>query len=86
MMLVLSFSNLVLGQSGRRLNQTPSVRQTQSSARSETFQETNVYKTSEVDTKAVIIDKPEPAYTPEAREKGVGGMIVLRLVLALLAK
>lgn|GEM_PF-1569716 len=39
-----------------------------------------VYKSSEVDRKAVIVRKPEPAYTEEARKKGVGGKVRLQMV------
>ena len=40
-----------------------------------------VYKGSEVDKKAVIISRPEPAYTIKARKKGTAGKVRLRMVL-----
>lgn len=40
-----------------------------------------VYAGSKVDQKAVILSKPHPPYTGEARRKGVAGTIRLRMVL-----
>lgn len=45
-------------------------------------QETDkVYKSSEVTRKVLIIAKPEPEYTAEAREKKAEGKVRLRLVM-----
>ena len=41
-----------------------------------------VYKPSELTTKAVIISKPDPGYTEEARKNNVTGNVRLRAVLA----
>ncbi|HLL71181.1 MAG TPA: energy transducer TonB [Pyrinomonadaceae bacterium] len=40
-----------------------------------------VYRGSDVDQKAVILSKPQPPYTAEARKKGVAGTVRLRMVL-----
>jgi TonB family protein len=72
LLLVLSISSFVFAQSGRRI--TP-----KSSNAAET---TDVYKTSEVDTKALITYKPQPLYSTEARKKNVSGIVVLHLILA----
>ena len=40
------------------------------------------YKTSELTTKAVIVKKPDPGFTEEARRNGVTGVVRLRAVLA----
>jgi TonB family protein len=51
----------------------------------ETFPQVNgltIYKATEVTTRLRIISKPEPAYTEEARQNKVGGMVRLRAILA----
>jgi protein TonB len=40
-----------------------------------------VYTQREVDQKAVILSKPQPPYTIEARKKGVAGTVRVRMVL-----
>jgi TonB family protein len=40
-----------------------------------------VYTGADVDQKAVILSKPQPPYTSEARKKGVAGTVRLRMVL-----
>ena len=40
-----------------------------------------IFKASEVDVKAVIMSKPLPSYTEEARRNHVRGTIVIRLIL-----
>lgn len=40
-----------------------------------------VYRGSEVDTKAVVEETPEPAYTEEARRYSTGGRVALRVTL-----
>ena len=40
------------------------------------------YQTKEVDTRAEILVRPEPKYTPEARQVGVQGVVILKLLLA----
>jgi TonB family protein len=40
-----------------------------------------VYSPKQVSRKAKIIDMPNPAYTEEARAKGISGTVVLSLVL-----
>jgi TonB family protein len=40
------------------------------------------FKQSEVSTKAIIIDKPEPGFTEEARRNLTSGRVTLRAVLA----
>ena len=40
------------------------------------------YKVSEVERKAIIVFKPEPAFTEEARHNNVTGVVRLRVVLA----
>ena len=42
----------------------------------------DIYTPDQLTTKAVILAKPEPQYTEEARRSRTGGRIVLRLVLA----
>jgi len=42
----------------------------------------DIYTPDELTTKAVILSKPEPQYTEEARRSRTGGRITLRLVLA----
>ena len=42
----------------------------------------DVFRQAEVSTKAVIINKPVPGYTEEARHNGTGGVVRLRAVLA----
>ena len=42
----------------------------------------NIYKSSEVTTKAIITGRPEPEYTEEARKHQVTGTVVLRAVFA----
>lgn len=44
--------------------------------------ESLIFSSLEVSPKAVIYSKPEPAFTEEARQKGTGGEVLLRLVLA----
>jgi TonB family protein len=41
----------------------------------------DIYSTNEVTTKAVILFKPEPSYTEEARQDHVSGVVRLRAVL-----
>lgn len=41
-----------------------------------------VYKASEVIRKAVLVLRPEPTYTEEARQKNIKGTVVLRAVLS----
>jgi protein TonB len=41
-----------------------------------------IYRGSEVGVRAVILSKPEPGYTEEARRKHVSGTVMLRAVLA----
>jgi TonB family protein len=36
----------------------------------------------EVDRKAILIMKPEPAYTEEARQKAITGTVVLKVIFA----
>ncbi|HEY9282364.1 MAG TPA: TonB family protein, partial [Pyrinomonadaceae bacterium] len=40
------------------------------------------YTSDEVTTKAVVVARPEPIYTERARQEGVEGAIILRVVLA----
>ena len=40
------------------------------------------YLPKEVDTRAEIIEKPDPRYTEEARKAGVQGIVVLRVLLS----
>ena len=42
----------------------------------------DIYAPREVTTRAVILSKPLPSYTEEARRRGTSGRITLRLVLA----
>lgn len=44
--------------------------------------ERTIFQSFEVDTRAEILSRPEPAYTEEARRNRVSGQITLRLVLA----
>lgn len=39
------------------------------------------YSPKEVDTKATILDRPEPKYTREARRAGVQGFVIVKLLL-----
>jgi TonB family protein len=41
-----------------------------------------IYSGKEVDKKVVVKSKPEPYYTREAREHGLGGTVVLRCIFA----
>jgi TonB family protein len=41
-----------------------------------------VFKLQELTSKAVILRKPEPGYTPEARNANVSGMVNVRVLLA----
>ncbi len=42
----------------------------------------NIYPAKDVTTKAVILFKPEPPYTEEARKNGITGRVELRVLLA----
>lgn len=41
----------------------------------------NVYKIELVDSKAVILSKPAPSYTKEARKNGTSGVVRMRVLL-----
>lgn len=41
-----------------------------------------VYKSVDLTTKALVLDKPEPAYTEEARENQTTGTVILRAIFA----
>jgi len=41
-----------------------------------------IYKGKEVDKKLVVKSKPQPDYTREAEERGIGGRVVLRCIFA----
>jgi TonB family protein len=41
-----------------------------------------VYDPKEVDTRAVILSKPEPDYTDEARQKDFSGTVLLEIILS----
>ncbi|HKP73267.1 MAG TPA: hypothetical protein VJT82_10050, partial [Pyrinomonadaceae bacterium] len=41
-----------------------------------------IYKTSEVTKRAIILSKPEPVYTKEARKRSIAGTVTIRAVLA----
>ncbi len=41
-----------------------------------------VYGPKEVDTKAVILSKPEPPYTEEARKNNISGAVLLEVILS----
>jgi protein TonB len=40
------------------------------------------YQPKEVDTRAEILDRPDPKYTEEARRAGVQGIVVLKVLLS----
>ncbi|HEY0405524.1 MAG TPA: energy transducer TonB [Pyrinomonadaceae bacterium] len=45
-----------------------------------------VFSSKDVDTKAKILSKPQPAYTLEARRNGTGGRVSLKVLLSSSAK
>jgi len=45
-----------------------------------------VFSSKEVDSKAWIVTKPQPAYTREARSNGTSGRVALRILLSASAK
>ncbi len=80
LLIIVLNTGIAWGQSGRLKNQVDIEKKTEPSENKETS--SPVYKAKEVDTKAVILVKPEATFTQAARKREVSGAVVLKAVLS----